>query len=115
MRATEVPLCAACSRTARPNILMFGDYSWLHQRTREQENRFDAFLSDNRETPLVIIEIGAGSALPTIRNLSEQLGRLRQARVLRINPREPQIGAPHLSFAAGAVATLQQIETQLMT
>lgn len=114
MRATEVPLCPACSRTARPNILMFGDYAWLHQRTQEQEDRFDTFLRDNREKPLVIIEIGAGSAIPTIRNLSEQLGRLRQARVLRINPREPQIGAPHLSFAAGAVTTLQQIDAELM-
>lgn len=114
MRATEAPLCPACSRTARPNILMFGDYAWLHQRTQEQEDRFDTFLRDNREKPLVIIEIGAGSAIPTIRNLSEQLGRLRQARVLRINPREPQIGAPHLSFAAGAVTTLQQIDAELM-
>jgi len=114
MRATEVPLCPACSRTARPNILMFGDYAWLHQRTQEQEDRFDTFLRENREKPLVIIEIGAGSAIPTIRNLSEQLGRLRQARVLRINPREPQIGAPHLSFAAGAVTTLQQIDAELM-
>lgn len=114
MRAADVPLCSACSRPARPNILMFGDYSWLHQRTQEQENRFDEFLRNQREAPLVIIEIGAGSAIPTIRNLSEQLGRLRQARVLRINPRESQIEAPHLSFAAGAATTLQQIEAKLI-
>lgn len=113
MRAAKIPECSACGRVARPNILMFGDYGWLHQRTADQEERFDQFLQENRQKALVVIEMGAGSAIPTIRNLSEQLGRTPHTQVLRINPREAQIHAPHLSFACGAVETLGEIDSRL--
>lgn len=111
MRAETAPECPSCYRVARPNILMFGDYSWLHQRTAAQEENFDRFLQNNRNGRTVVIEMGAGSSIPTIRNLSERLGQ--QARVIRINPREPQIGAPHLSFASGAVEALTEIGNAL--
>ncbi|MCW8858623.1 MAG: NAD-dependent deacetylase [Deltaproteobacteria bacterium] len=110
MRAATVPHCPKCQRVARPNILMFGDYSWLHQRTAEQEDRFDRFLQANHQGLMVVIEMGAGSSIPTIRHLSEQLGQREQSRVFRINPREPHINAPHFSFAEGAVKVLHQIE-----
>lgn len=113
MRAKAVPHCPHCSATARPNILMFGDYSWVHYRTAAQEEHFNDFLSTNQNKPLVIIEIGAGSSVPTIRNLSERLGRLNNSLVLRINPREAQIGSKHLSFSAGALETLEQIDQHL--
>ena len=115
MRAVDVPLCPSCQRVARPNILMFGDYSWLYQRTADQEDHFNIFLTDNREKSLVVVEMGAGSSIPTIRNLSERLGQKQHATVLRINPREPQISPPHISFAGGAVEILQQIEALLET
>jgi len=115
MRAESAPECPRCRRVARPNILMFGDYSWLHQRTATQEDNFDSFLQQNQNGRIVVVEMGAGSAIPTIRNLSERLGHRRQTTVLRINPREPQIGAPHLSFACGAVAALENIEQQLLS
>ncbi len=113
MRVSEAPTCPSCRRVARPNILMFGDYSWLHNRTAAQEDNFDSFLQRNKNGRLVVIEMGAGSAIPTIRNLSERLGQQQQVTVLRINPREAHIGAPHMSFASGAVATLDGIETEL--
>lgn len=113
MRAEIAPECPSCKRVARPNILMFGDYSWLHQRTSDQEDNFDSFLQQNQNGKLVVVEMGAGSAIPTIRNLSERLGRRQQTNVLRINPREPQIGAPHLSLSCGAVTALEKIEKLL--
>ena len=113
MRAARVPLCPQCGRTARPNILMFGDYAWLHQRTGLQEERFDQFLGDNRARPIVVIEMGAGTAIPTIRNLSERLGQRAQTRVIRINPREPQIFNPHFAFPGGTVEILDSIREAL--
>jgi len=110
MRADRIPECPKCRRVARPNILMFGDYSWLHQRTSVQEDNFDTFLQANSSGQLVVVELGAGSAIPTIRSLSERLGYRQQARVIRINPREPQISAPHFAFACGAVETLSNID-----
>lgn len=113
MRAEDIPRCPQCNRVARPNILMFGDYSWLSERTAIQEEKFDNFLQLNRDNPLVVIEMGAGSAIPTIRHLSEQLGQRKQATVIRINPREPHIRTPHFAFAGSAVEVLSQIQDAL--
>ena len=114
MRAQYIPRCPRCGDIARPNILMFGDYSWISDRCHSQERRFQNFLAAHEQAPAVIIEMGAGSAIPTIRNLSERLGRRPEARVIRINPREPQIAPPHLSLACGALAGLKAIEAALL-
>ena len=37
MRAGSIPICPHCQSVARPNILMFGDFSWLDERCRAQE------------------------------------------------------------------------------
>jgi len=113
MRSLNVPQCPQCQRVARPNILMFGDYSWLSKRSAIQEENFDDFLQNNNNNQMVVIEMGAGSAIPTIRHLSEKLGQRPKTSVIRINPREPQIRAPHFSFSGGAVETLNQIKSAL--
>ncbi len=113
MRAINIPKCIHCRAVARPNILMFGDYSWISRRTAEQEDRFAAFLEQNRSWPLLVIEMGAGTAIPTIRLLSERLGRHERATVVRINPREPMINPPHLSLPCGALEGLAGIEGNL--
>jgi NAD-dependent SIR2 family protein deacetylase len=113
MRAGHVPRCPRCHGAARPNILMFGDYSWLPNRTHGQQMRFDLFTSQHRQADMVVIEMGAGSAIPTIRYLSERLGSRPGVTVIRINPREPQIGRPHLSLACGALEGLEKINARL--
>jgi len=113
MRALRVPACRHCGGTARPNILMFGDYSWLAQRTHGQEMRFDLFCEQHRHEPMVIVEVGAGTAIPTIRYLSERLGSRRDALVVRINPREAQIGPFHLSLPCGGLEGLEGIKRAL--
>jgi len=35
----ELPLCPRCRKIARPNILMFGDWGWLGQRSQAQDSR----------------------------------------------------------------------------
>ncbi len=113
MRARHLPRCPRCSDIARPNILMFGDFSWIGDRSNRQERRFQAFLSQHAGEPGVVIEMGAGSTIPTIRYLSERLGRSPEVRVVRINPREPQIAPPHLSLSTGAQSGLEAIEEAL--
>ncbi len=113
MRSKQIPLCPACKAVARPNILMFGDFSWLQHRTEQQEYRFNAFLARNHEKRMVVIEIGAGSVIPTIRHLSENLGRRHHCSVIRINPREAEILNPHYSCQEGALDTLTQIDRAL--
>jgi NAD-dependent SIR2 family protein deacetylase len=113
MRARAIPRCIHCNAVARPNILMFGDYGWISARTARQEERFVRFQDEGRRGPLVVVELGAGTAIPTIRYLSERLGRQPQASVIRINPREARIDAPHLSLPCGALEGLRGVERNL--
>jgi len=115
MRAGHTPRCPNCQSIARPNILMFGDYSWLYHRTSAQEERFQLFLQQTSGQPLVVVEMGAGTSIPTIRSLSEQLGQRHGAKVIRINPREAQISGGHIALPCGSVAGLAGIEAQLQS
>jgi len=113
MRSRQVPRCPNCGAVARPNILMFGDYAWLDGRTAAQRERLDAFLEEERGRRLLVVELGAGTGVPTIRMTSERLGRRGDALVVRINTREPDIGPPHLSLSAGALEGLGEIDRAL--
>ena len=89
--ALDIPQCKYCSNIARPNILMFGDRNWNVMRTFTQEERFDAWIGNVRSDgkKLVIIEIGAGTAIPTIQSTGEKLAKkIKGAKLIRINPRE---------------------------
>lgn len=111
MRSRDVPRCPRCGGVSRPNILMFGDWSWVSDRTEAQESRFEQFLEEYGGKRMVVIEMGAGTAIPTIRATSERLGwRYDQATVIRINPREPEIKEPHISLACGALEGLRKID-----
>ena len=113
MRAGYVPKCRYCSGVARPNILMFGDFSWLSGRTRMQERAFDEFLTDHRGARIVVLEMGAGTAIPTIRSMGERLSHSGRATLIRINPREAQAPSGAISISAGALAGLEGINRLL--
>lgn len=94
----------------RPNILMFGDSQWLDSRTARQQARFKAWLAQLRRP--VIIELGAGTALATIRRTSERLAAtLDNAHLIRINPTESHVPYPdrNIAIPTGALAGLQSI------
>ncbi|HTP52400.1 MAG TPA: Sir2 family NAD-dependent protein deacetylase [Anaeromyxobacteraceae bacterium] len=112
MRARGLPRCRHCPRVARPNILMFGDGSWVPHRSHDQQRRFDAFLEERGER-LLVLEIGAGTAVATIRWITERLGRGEGATVVRVNPREPDIRPPHLAMPVGALEALAGIDREL--
>jgi len=113
MRAMRIPLCNRCGGVARPNVLMFGDISWLSERTDRQESSFETFLAGHKDCETAVVEMGAGTSIPTIRLLSERLGRRRGVTVVRINPREPWIDEPHLSIPEGSLAALRAVDTIL--
>jgi NAD-dependent SIR2 family protein deacetylase len=113
MRARRIPRCARCRGVARPNILMFGDGAWVSSRAEAQEGRLHDWLDEVGDGRTVVVELGAGRAIPTIRWHSERLGARPGATVVRVNPREPEIDRPHLSLATGALAALQGIEAAL--
>lgn len=78
----QLPRCPHCDHLARPNILMFNDDTWLSQRQKQQMHRLTTFLEDHHQP--VVIELGAGTAIPTVRYFSERFA----PHLIRINPRE---------------------------
>jgi len=100
-----LPECPSCGEVARPNILMFGDWAWVPDRSSAQEGRLESWL-DQVGAGLVIVEIGAGSAVPTVRMLSERTAARTGATLIRINPREPQVPHGHVGLAASAMEAL---------
>lgn len=106
------PACPHCGGLARPNILMFGDGEWLEQRAATQEARLAALLRQ-AERPLVI-ELGAGTAIPSVRRFSQQVVLRHGGRLVRINPREPQVADRRdVGLALGSAAALQAIAAAL--
>lgn len=112
--ALPLPRCPDCGGVSRPNILMFGDGFWLSDRTRIQQHAFDRFLVKNSDRRIAVIEMGAGTAIPTIRAISERIGwGFEHAAVIRVNPREAEINSPHVSLPCGALEGLKKIDALL--
>lgn len=78
------PRCPQCNGLARPNILMFGDWGWLAWRSDAQEKRQAAWLAQVRRP--VVIELGAGTAIPSVRHFTQRVLQQHNGRLIRINP-----------------------------
>lgn len=103
-----LPHCPGCGGLARPNILMFDDWGWVSTRTRQQRHRFDFWRADV-ET-LVVIELGAGTAIPSVRHFGER----QHAPLIRINPRESRTRSPaNVSLPMGALEALRAMDALL--
>jgi len=104
-----LPACPRCGALARPNILMFDDWHWLEQRTAAQAARQAAWLAAVRRP--VVIELGAGLAIPTVRHFSRRAVELHGASLVRINLREPAVQrSSDVGLRMGALAALHAIE-----
>lgn len=108
----DAPRCPHCGGPARPNVLMFDDWGWVdahgHKRTQ-----LDRWLASTRNP--VVIEIGAGTALPSVRHFTQNVLRNFHGRVVRINPRDSTVADDHrgVGIAMGAAMALEEIERVL--
>ncbi|MFB2539634.1 MULTISPECIES: NAD-dependent deacetylase [unclassified Acinetobacter] len=95
----DLPTCQRCGALARPNILMFGDWNWLNTRQKQQQHAMQAWLKHKNP---VVIEIGAGTAIPTVRHFSEQFS----PNVIRINLRDSHFS--HSKSGISLASTAEQ-------
>ena len=110
MRARPpLPSCPNCGRLARPNVLMFGDWNWLPERSREQGRLMWQWLGANHDKKLAVIECGAGTAVPSVRRMSEQLLSRPRALLIRINKTEADVPPGQVGLAGGALSVLKKI------
>lgn len=108
-----LPACPACGAMARPNILMFGDGDWDSSHSDVQARRLRDWLRSLRGARLVVVECGAGMAVPTVRLACEDLVETHNATLVRLNPREPDVPFGQIALATGALEGLRAIEAVL--
>ncbi|SFB08504.1 NAD-dependent protein deacetylase, SIR2 family [Amycolatopsis marina] len=112
MRAERpLPSCPECGGLSRPNILMFGDLDWIGHRSQRQLDALQQWR--RKQQDLVVIELGAGRAVPTVRRQAE-LASAASGALIRINPREPDVRHGRgISLPLGALAALTALDTLL--
>ncbi|HXG28666.1 MAG TPA: Sir2 family NAD-dependent protein deacetylase [Nevskiales bacterium] len=101
---SPLPTCPACGALARPNILMFDDGDWQERRYEVQRENLRRWLGCVRRP--VVIEIGAGRSVPTVRHFSESLG----APLIRINREAADASGATVSLPMNALEALQAID-----
>ena len=113
MRArAPLPTCPHCGGLARPNVFMFGDTAYVWDHSAGQADRYRAWLDRQRGRRLVIIECGAGTVSPGLRNHGEQLIREHAgATLIRINPSEADVpaGPDFIRIPSGALQAIREI------
>jgi len=107
-----LPKCPRCGELLRPNILMFGDPMWEYARADSQEQRMVEWTQDlvERRAALVILEVGAGTHIPSVRARSSSLSNRLNAPLVRINTRDPEGPRGTLSLPMKAKEALIELE-----
>ena len=104
-----IPTCPHCGGMARPNVMMFNDWEWLEHRQAQQAARLERWLSVVSRP--VVVEIGAGTAIPSVRRFSQRIIHEFGGRLVRINPRECSVPSTHdVGLASGAWHGLVEID-----
>ena len=106
------PRCPHCDALARPNVLMFSDVQWEDKRAAQQEQALLTWLRQ-AERP-VVVEIGAGTAIPSVRHFSHTVLCDHSGRLVRINPTDCTVpSAFDVGLPLGALAALQGMASAL--
>ncbi len=111
LATTALPSCKNCTELARPNIMMFGDWGFNESRSYKQRINLQSWLRENisNKIKIVIIEIGAGKDIATVRNFSEDIMNQYDAKLIRINPRDFDGQGGTISLPLGGQEALEKI------
>lgn len=102
-------VCPGCGATSRPNVLMFDDFGFREDRLAAQFDRFAGWLDRaamRGPSRVVVLEVGAGIGLPTIRNKAVGLSRTENWPLIRVNLHEAQPPENGVVVAGRAAAVL---------
>lgn len=106
---SELPTCPRCGAVARPNILMFNDRLWATAHQEIQEQRQAQWLRSIRSP--VVLEIGAGTTIPSVRHFAASMSHYFGRPLVRINAREAEVSGPgDVGITQGALAALSAID-----
>jgi len=91
---------------------MFGDGEWLPQRAAGQRDAWRRWIAQVRRP--VVVELGAGSYVASVRDFSDDLAVRHGAGLVRINPREAEVpGSRDVGLWVGAQLGLEAVDAVL--
>ena len=108
-----LPNCPRCGGLARPNLLMFGDSGWDDLIARRQEGALSRWLGQLQGARVALVELGAGTAIPSVRHLCESVASASGGTLIRINVREHETQSEHIGLPIGALKALREIDARL--
>lgn len=115
LRALDpLPRCGKCGALARPNVKLFDDAQWVGLNTRAQSAAFERWKTLQNGRSVVIIECGAGTAVPAVRMASELAVRQLGATLIRINPHDAEVPAGHVSIPLPAREALKRLDAHCL-
>ena len=107
------PQCRQCGALARPNVLMFNDWNWISRRSDRQaslESKWLESLAEN-QARVVVVEIGAGTAIPSVRHFSHRISHEFDGCIVWINPTNLTVPSTRdVSLTMGCLAALNTID-----
>jgi predicted GTPase len=86
---------------------MFGDWYWQESRMEAQQKRYVKWLETVQGKRVVVIEIGAGDAIATVRYQAQRLRTQVAHRIIQINPNPAKYA--DIIIAEGALSGLTSI------
>jgi hypothetical protein len=88
---------------------MFDDHSWNRSHYQSQSKRFTDWLAQIKasNSKLVVIEIGAGQAIPTVRIIGESMAKDLESVFIRINQDEQDSISPSYSLNKGGLEAIE--------
>jgi len=119
------PTCPHCKGLARPAILMFCDSQWIpdsnaKRRYSNWKNCVGELLAENKDLKVVVLEIGCGIRVPTVRFQSERYVSdlpAGQCTLIRVNPDYPMFkGSKHehvISIRSSGLPAIRTIDKNL--
>lgn len=91
---------------------MFSDFGWVNRRATFQRLVFDEWLDSISK--VVVVELGAGTAIPSIREVGRSIAARKAVTLIRINVREPDVERPQdIGLAYGAVEGLLALDNEI--
>lgn len=115
MLASELPTCPHCGALARPNIMMFDDWNFCSTPYTKAESKLKHWLK--QVSNLVVVELGAGKAISTVRNFGAQLTHLglhKRHKLIRINLRDYSISNDHqVGLAMSSLEAVKALDSLL--
>jgi len=102
------PRCKFCGALARPSIVMFGDITCVFPRRFQYylcwEELCEKWLQENQNAKMVVLEIGCGLNVPTLRGIGERiLQEIPNSYLIRINQDFPDCQKANLKERVFAI------------